>query len=234
MNIQGKSVLITGANRGIGRALLEEALARGATTVYAAARQPFLHPDARVRSVELDVTDTDHIARLKTQIRSLDVLVNNAGMFEPDDLADEAVLRRHLAVNADGPLRVAQAMRPLLARSSGAIVNVISIAAVAPMPAAPAYSMSKAALWSQTVTLRRMWAGAGIRVHAVFPGPVDTDMVRELEIPKAPAEQVAREVFDRLAAGEDDIFPDPMTAGLRDGWSQSPAKALEQQFARTA
>lgn len=232
MDPAGKSILITGANRGIGRALLEEALARGAGRVYAATRRPFPHPDARVQGIELDVTDTRQVSRLAAEIESLDVLVNNAGLFEPDDLTDETVMRRHTTVNVDGPLRVTQALLPRLAASSGAIVNIISIAAVSPMPTAPAYSRSKAAFWSDTVTLRTMLRRQGIQVHAVFPGPADTDMVRALLIPKTPPADIARAVFDGLAADEEDIFPDPMTAPLRSGWHHSPFKALEQQFAQ--
>ena len=231
MAIEGKTILVTGANRGIGRALVEEALDRGAARVYAGTRQPFAHPDGRVTPVILDVTSPAQIKAAAGLIGSLDILINNAGIFRPDDLSDRAALEQHLAVNLFGSYGVTQAFLPLLTRSRGAIVNNVSLAALAPIPLTPAYSVSKAAAFNLTQSLRALLAGRGVRVHAVLTGPVDTDMVRALDIPKASPQSVARGIFDGVAKGEEDIFPDPMSASLAGGWSSGVAKALERENA---
>jgi NAD(P)-dependent dehydrogenase (short-subunit alcohol dehydrogenase family) len=234
MTIAGKTVLVTGANRGIGQALVAEALSRGARRVYAGTRQPLTHPDPRVTPLTLDVTNTAQIQAAAEQVESLDLLINNAGVFLYDDLSDRAALERHLAVNLFGTWGVTQALLPLLVRSRGAIVNNVSIMALAPLPLTPAYSISKAAAFSLTQSLRALLAGRGVRVHAVLTGPTDTDMVRDLDIPKTSPEAVARAILDGVEAGEEDIFPDPMSASLADGWRNGAAKALERQNAALA
>ncbi len=150
-----------------------------------------------------------------------------------DDLNDRAGIDRHLAVNLFGTHAVTQAFLPLLARSQGAIVNVLSLGALASVPFSPAYAISKAAAFSMTQALRALWAGLGVKVHAVFPGPVDTDLTRSLDIPKASAESVARAILDGMDREEEDIFPDPMSENIADGWRSGVAKALERQFAAT-
>jgi NAD(P)-dependent dehydrogenase (short-subunit alcohol dehydrogenase family) len=126
---------------------------------------------------------------------------------------------------------VTQAFLPLVARSRGAIINVLSLAALASVPCSPAYSIPKAAVFSLTQSLRALWAGQGVRVHGVLAGPVDTDMTRSLDIPKASPESVARAIFDGVEKGEEDIFPDPMSESIADSWRNGVAKALERQFA---
>ena len=228
--IENKTILITGANRGIGRALLEEILKRDAKRVYAGTRQPFAHSDARVVPLILDVTNAVQIQRAVANVESLEILVNNAGIDLHDDLSDRAGIERHLAVNLFGTHSVIQALLPLLASSRGAIVNVLSLAALASVPFSPAYSISKAAALSLTQSLRALWSGR-LTVHAVFPGPVDTDMTRGLDIPKASAESVARAILDGMEKGEEDIFPDPMSQPIAEDWNSGVAKALERQFA---
>ena len=119
----------------------------------------------------------------------------------------------------------------LLTRSRGAIVNVLSLAAVAALPFTPTYSISKAAALSLTQSLRALFARRGVRVHAVLTGPVDTDMTRGLDIPKASPESVARAIFDGVEKEEEDIFPDPMSESIAESWRSGVAKALERQFA---
>src|SRR5580704_7738570 len=145
MTIAGKTVLVTGANRGIGQALVEEALSRGATRVYAGTRQPYAHPDGRVTPLTLDITDNGQVRAAAAQVEALDILVNNAGVFLFDDLSDREALERHLSVYLFGTYGVIQAFLPSLIASGGAIVNNVSIAALAPIPVTPAYSLSKAA-----------------------------------------------------------------------------------------
>ncbi len=230
-SIAGKAVLVTGANRGLGQALVDEALKRGARQVYAASRQPLAHADERVMPVILDVTDPAQIQRAVKQVESLDILINNAGISVPDDLSDRSAFERHLAVNLYGTLDVTQALLPALTRSRGAVVNVVSVGALAAVPVLPAYSVSKAASLSLTQSLRALLAGQGVSVQAVLPGPIDTDMVRDLPIPKTPPEAVARGIIDGIENGEDEIFPDPMAAMLAEGWRAGVSKELERQNA---
>jgi NAD(P)-dependent dehydrogenase (short-subunit alcohol dehydrogenase family) len=234
MTIEAKTVLVTGANRGIGRALVEEALRRGAKRVYAGTRQPLAHPDSRVTPVTLDVTNAAQVQAAAHQIGSLDILINNAGIALYDDLSDRAALERHLAVNLFGTYGVTQAFLPALTRSRGAIVNNVSLMALAPLPLTPAYSVSKAAAFNLTQSLRALLAERGVRVHAVLTGPTDTDMNRGFDIPKASPEAVARAIFDGVENEEEDIFPDPMSAAMADGWRAGVAKAFERENAALA
>jgi NAD(P)-dependent dehydrogenase (short-subunit alcohol dehydrogenase family) len=231
MKIAGAAVLVTGANRGIGRALVEEALRRGAQRVYAGTRQPLVHVDRRVMALTLDVTDAAQTRAAAEQVDSLDILINNAGVALYDDLSDRAALERHLAVNLFGPYGVIQAFLPQLTRSRGAIVNNLSLAALAPTLVIPAYSISKAAAFSLTQSLRALLGGRGVRVHAVLTGPVDTDMARGFAIPKSSPESVAREILNGVERGEEDIFPDPMSGSLAQGWRSGAAKGLERMQA---
>jgi NAD(P)-dependent dehydrogenase (short-subunit alcohol dehydrogenase family) len=229
--IANKSVLVTGANRGIGQALVEEALRRGAARVYAGTRQPWAHSDRRVTPVTLDVTDAAQIQAAVERVESLDVLINNAGIALYDDLSDRAALEQHLAVNLFGPWGMTQAFLPLLARSRGAIVNNVSMMALAPFPLTPAYAISKAAAFNLTQSLRALLAGRGVTVHAVLTGPTDTDMTRGLEILKASPESVARAIFDGVVSGDEDIFPDPISETVAESWRGGAVKALERQNA---
>ncbi len=233
-DVANKTVLITGANRGIGQALVEEALRRGAKRVYAGMRNPEPHPDRRVTPLKLDVTSAQQIQRAAGQVDILDVLINNAGIALYDDLSDPKVVEQHLAVNLFGPLNVTNAFLPLLTRSRGAIVNNVSMMSLAPVPITPAYAISKAAAFNLTQSLRALLARQGVRVHAVLTGPTDTDMTRGFDIPKASPESVAQAIFDGLEKGDEDIFPDPASQSMAEGWRAGVVKAMEHQFAAFA
>src|SRR6478735_3990243 len=169
--IADKTVLVTGANRGLGRALADEALRRGAKRVYAASRQPMVITEERVTPLILDVTNPAQIQDAVDSVESLDILINNAGVSVPDDLSDRSAFEQHLAVNLYGTLDVTRAFLPALTRSHGALVNIVSLGAVAAVPVLPAYSVSKAASMSLTQSLRALLAGQGVSVQAVLPGP---------------------------------------------------------------
>ncbi len=231
MRIANKVVLVTGANRGIGQALVEEALNRGAKRVYAGTRRPLAHSDVRVTPVTLDVTNAAQIQEAVERVESLDVLINNAGVAIYDDLSNLDVIEQHLAVNFFGLLKVTQAFLPLLKRSKGAIVNNLSLAGLAALPVIPSYSISKAAAFNLTQSLRALLASQGVSVHAVVLGPIDTDMNRGFEIPKASPASAAQGIFDGLEKGEDEIFPDPASLSIAEGWRAGALKALERQFA---
>jgi len=234
MIIADKAVLVTGANRGIGRALVEEALSRGAKRVYAGTRQPLAHPDGRVTPLTLDITNEAQIQRAVEEVESLDVLVNNAGVALVSELSDRVAFEQELAINLFGPYAVTQAFLPLLTRSKGAIVNILSMNSLAPLPLTAAYSASKAAAFSLTQSSRALFAGLGVSVHAVMPGPVDTDGTRGFDIPKASPESVARAIFDGVENEEEDIFPDPVSGSLAESWRSGAVKGLERQLAAFA
>lgn len=198
---------------------------------YAGTRQPLAHPDERVTPLNLDVTNAAQIQAAVEAVESLDILINNAGLAVYDDLSDRATIEQHLAVNLFGTHAVTQAFLPLLAQSRGAIVNGLSLAALASLPIIPAYSISKAATFSLSQSLRALLAGQGVSVHSVLTGPTDTDMSRGLDVPKASPRSVARAIFDGVENGEEDIFPDPISQSMAESWRSGAAKVMERQNA---
>jgi len=231
MKIADSTILVTGANRGLGKALVEESLRRGAKRVYAGARQPFTHADRRVVPLVLDVTNAAQIRAAVEKVDALDILVNNAGISLQNDLGDRAALERLLAVNLFGTYDVTQAFLPILTRSRSAIVNVLSLASIAAVPFDSLYSISKAAAFSLSQSLRALLAGRGVGVHIVLAGPLDTDMARNLDIPKASPELTARAIFGGVENEDEEIFPDPMSEAVAEGWRSGAVKALQRQFA---
>nr|WP_231990689.1 SDR family NAD(P)-dependent oxidoreductase [Mycobacterium sp. 852002-30065_SCH5024008] len=230
--LSGKAILITGGNRGIGHALTVEALKRGAGRVYVGTRKALADTgDSRVTPLTLDITDKADLEAAAGQVDSLDIVINNAGLALYDDLSDPSALQQHLAVNLFGTYAVIQTFLPLLVRSGGSIVNNLSVNALAPLPLIPAYSVSKAAAFSMTQSLRAMLAGQGVRVHAVLTGPVDTEMTRGLDIPKASPQSVAHAIFDGVENDDDEIFPDPLSRSLAERWDSGAIKVLERQYA---
>jgi NAD(P)-dependent dehydrogenase (short-subunit alcohol dehydrogenase family) len=183
-----------------------------------------------VTHLTLDVTNASQIERAADEVDTLDVLINNAGVAIYDDLSKLDVIEQHLAVNFLGLLKVTNAFLPLLKRSKGAIVNNLSLAGLAALPVIPSYSLSKAAAFNLTQSLRALLAGHGVTVHAVVLGPIDTDMNRGFEIPKASTESAAVGIFDGLEKGEEEIFPDPTSQSIAEGWRTGVLKALERQF----
>jgi NAD(P)-dependent dehydrogenase (short-subunit alcohol dehydrogenase family) len=231
MNIADSTVLVTGANRGIGKALVDEALNKGAKRIYAGARQSFAHADRRVTPIILDVTNASQIRAAAEKVDALDILINNAGISVQNDLSDRAALERLLSVNLFGTYDVTQVFLPILTRTRGAIVNILSLASIAAVPFDPLYSISKAAAFSLSQSLRALLTGQGVSVHIVLPGPIDTDMTRDLDIPKASPAATARAILDGVEKEDEEIFPDPMSAAVAEGWRQSAVKELQRQFA---
>jgi NAD(P)-dependent dehydrogenase (short-subunit alcohol dehydrogenase family) len=237
MDVKGSTALVTGASRGIGRTLVEELLARGAARVYAGSRRPdgWRNPygDPRVVPLALDVTDVAQIAAAAARADDVTLLVNNAGsMAFADPLAgDLADIEADWRTNYLGPVVVTRAFAPVLERNGGgAVVNVLSLIAFAPVPMLSGYSASKAAAASATQALRAQLAGRGITVHGVFPGAVDTEMSRELVVPKTRPAEVAVAILDAVEAGETEVFPDPMARDGYAAWRADPA-ALARQLA---
>jgi NAD(P)-dependent dehydrogenase (short-subunit alcohol dehydrogenase family) len=237
MHVNGTTALVTGANRGLGRALVAALLARGAAKVYAAARrvETVADPagaDGRIVPVQLDLTDLDQVARAAGRAGDATLLINNGGSLHfADPLAgDLAAIDADLRTNFIGPLALSRAFVPVLEdNGGGAIVNVLSLVVFGAVPAMGGYSASKAAAASSTQALRAQLADRKITVHGVFPGAVDTDMIRDFPIPKTGAAEVAAAILDGIEAGEENIFPDPMAQQGHRAWRADPA-AFERQL----
>jgi hypothetical protein len=210
--------------------LVEEALRRGAKRVYAGTRQPLVHPDERVTPLTLDVTDPAQVQRAAEEVGSLDLLFNNAGVALRAELSDRTALERQLAVNLFGTWGVTEAFRPLLTRTGGAVVNVVSVAALAAVPVLPAYSISKAATFSLSQSLRALFADRGHEracSHGRRPDRHRPRSGHPEDLPRGGRPGHLRRGGER---GEE-IFPDPMSETMAESWGTSPAKALERQNA---
>jgi len=237
MQVNGTIALVTGANRGLGRATVEALLARGTAKVYAAARRVETVKDLaaanrRVVPLALDLTDLEQVERAAMEAGDTTLLINNGGSLTfADPLGgDLAAIDVDLRTNFVGTLAMARAFVPVLAgNGGGAIVNLLSLVVFGAVPAMGGYSASKAAAASVTQALRAQLADKKITVHGVFPGAVDTDMIRDFPIPKTSAAAVAAAILDGVEAGEENIFPDPMAQQGHRAWREDPA-AFERQM----
>lgn len=230
MKLQDATVLITGANRGIGLAFARAALARGARKVYAGARKPASITLAGVEAVQLDVTKPDDVAAAAQRCGDVTLLINNAGIAAIGDfLAPDSVelARAHLETNFFGPLHMAQAFAPVLARNGGgAIINVLSVATWLSVQPIGAYSASKSAAWSLTNGLRRELRGQNTQVLGMHMGYVDTDMTHGFDVEKASPDEVVRYTLDALEAGAEEALVDDMTRQVKQGLSAEPGLYL--------
>jgi NAD(P)-dependent dehydrogenase (short-subunit alcohol dehydrogenase family) len=238
MQITESVALVTGANRGIGRAYVEALLQQGARRIYAAARTVstldgvVALDERRIHPVKLDVTSAADARAVAARAGDVNLLINNAAILGLGGSADVSLdeLRSNMETNFFGTLNVTRAFIPALEKHHGAVVNMLTLVALVSMPALSAYNASKAAALSLTQSLRADLGKRGIAVHGVFPGAVDTDMIRDFQMPKTPPIDIARAVLDGVTAGEEDIFPDPMSQQVYAAWRQDP-KAVERQFA---
>jgi len=235
--IEGSVALVTGANRGIGRALTEALLTRGARKVYATARNPeslLALQDERRVWLRLDVTDADQIRAAGEAAADVELVFNNAGVALARGITDLTAIgqaRREMEVNYFGPLQLLQRLTPTLARNGGgAVINIGSAAGLTNIPFLPTYSATKAALHSLTQAARILLGAQGTSVFGVYPGPVDTDMSRELLLPKSSPRDVAFAILDGIEAGQEYIFPDPFAVDFGRQFESSP-KASERQIA---
>lgn len=222
--LDGRTVLVTGANGGLGQEFVHQALDRGARRVYATARTPRQWDDARVVPLALDLTDPASVARAADTATDVDLLVNNAAVAPEEDTSvvagDEEVLRRIFETNVIGTLRVTKALVPALAANGGgAVLNVLSLAAWIPMPTA--YAASKAAMWSVTNALRVELASQQTSVTGVIVGMIDTAMSARFDVPKISAASVVEQSYDGAVTGAFEVLADEdsrdVKARLSDG-----------------
>ncbi len=239
MNFKDAVVLVTGANRGLGRSLVEASVEAGARRVYAGARDPkqleglvARSPD-RIIPLQLDITSASSLEAAAARATDATVLINNAGVLAAYGVlaSSAAELEADFATNFFGMIATTRAFLPALERAGrAAIVNVLSVASLASVPALGGYSASKAASFSATQALRSDVAKRNISVHAVLPGAIDTDMVRAMEMPKTSPDAVAKSIIDGVQQGLEEIFPDPISRQMVEVWKRDP-KALERQLA---
>ncbi|MGV9411029.1 SDR family oxidoreductase [Nocardia sp. NPDC003693] len=214
--LEGATVLVTGGQRGLGKAFAREFLERGATKVYVTARKPQESDDQRIVPLELEVTDPNSVAAVAERASDVTIVVNNAGVLRPAPLlrADLAGVEETFATNVFGPLRIAQAFAPILAANGGgALVNIHSVLSWS--SGAAAYGASKAALWSVTNSLRLELAGQGTQVVGVHLGFADTDMVRSIPAEKLEPGVVAAQVADGVAQGASEVLVDDFTRQVK-------------------
>jgi NAD(P)-dependent dehydrogenase (short-subunit alcohol dehydrogenase family) len=232
MQLNHATVLITGANRGIGLAFAREALARGAAKVYAAARVADNVKLPGVIPLRLDVTDPDQVAAAARACGDVNVVISNAGIANTGGfLAEGAVdaARRHLETNFFGMLHMARAFAPVLAANGGgALLHVLSVASWINSPLLGNYGMSKSAAWALTNGLRAELEAQKTQVLGLHMGFVDTDLTQGLDVPKLRAQDVVRIAYDALEAGASEVLADEFTKQVHAGLSAQPAVYLQQ------
>jgi NAD(P)-dependent dehydrogenase (short-subunit alcohol dehydrogenase family) len=218
-SLDGQTVLVTGANRGMGREYVTRLLDRGVAKVYAAARNPrsIDATDSRIVPLQLDVTHAASVAEAGALASDVSVLINNAGISRMASVldADASKLREELETNLFGPLALASTFADRIAERSGAIVNVASVLAWLPMGAS--YGVSKAAMWSATDSMRLELALRGVQVVGVYVGLVDTDMAKFTDMPKSHPADVVRQVLDGIESGAEEVLADELTRSVRAG-----------------
>jgi NAD(P)-dependent dehydrogenase (short-subunit alcohol dehydrogenase family) len=236
MNIQDSTVLVTGANRGIGKAFADALLERGATKVYAAVRDVATVTDPRLVPIQLDVTDPDRVAAVARELDDVQVVVNNAGVLNVSIplSASLDVARLELETNYLSLVSMTQAFAPVLeGNGGGAFVNVLSIFSWVAMPLISTYSASKAAAWSFTNAARIELRRQGTHVVGVFVRGVDTDMAAAFDIDKVPPSIVAASGLDALEAGEPEAVVDDYSRAAKAGLSDDQGELypeIEREF----
>lgn len=232
MKIENAVVLVTGANRGIGLAFSRELLARGASKVYAGARDPATVTQSGVHALRLDVDRPEDVAAAAALASDVTLIINNAGIAQSGGFlaADsEEVARRIFETNFFAMLRVSKAFAPILkANGGGALLNVLSIAAWVNGGELAAYSASKSAAWSLTNALRSELAAQKTQVLALHMGYVDTDLTRGFDVPKSSPEEIVKRALDGVEAGADEVLADELTLQVKRGMTAARPSYLPQ------
>jgi NAD(P)-dependent dehydrogenase (short-subunit alcohol dehydrogenase family) len=229
VNIEGSTVVVTGGQRGIGRALVGELLDRGAAKVYATARSPKPGGNPRIQSVELDVTDANSVAALSQIATDATIVINNAGIFPETRLlsSDFEEIRAVFETNYFGALRIARAFAPILARNGGgALVDIHSV--LSWLAGSGAYGDSKAAFWSATNSLRMELERQRTLVTGVHLAYTDTDMVKDVDAPKNDPQDVAKRIVDAVEHGDTEVLVDEITRHFKAELS-GPVEGLQMR-----
>ena len=237
MDVQGAVVLVTGANRGIGAAFVDQLKRRGAAKIYAAARDVATIEADGVHPLELDVTNADQIAAAAAAASDVQLLVNNAGISTGTALVtgDEAAIRREMDTNFYGPLLMTRAFAPVLrSNGGGAILDVISALSWFSVPGGGAYAASKAAAWMLADSTRLELADQGTQVVSVHMGLVDTDMARGMDAPKVSPVDLANAGLDAVESGAQEVLADEWAAFVKSGLTLDPEARYAQIFAALA
>ncbi len=231
MKLQDATVLVTGANRGLGLAFARAALERGARKVYAAARNPEQVKLEGTIPVRLDVLDEESVREAARRCDDVTLVINNAGIASVASLLGSdgaASLRQHLETNFFGMLRVSQQFAPVLKQNGGgALLNVLSVVSFVNAPALSTYSISKTAAWGLTNALRNELRPQGTQVLALHVGFIDTDLTRGFEVPKTSPEVVAARAFDALEGDSGEVMADEVAQLVKGGLSSVSAPYLE-------
>lgn len=231
--LKDKVVLITGANRGIGKSLVKASLKKGARKIYATSRDLNRMPnfgDERVVPLELDITNSSQISKVAAKATDVEVLINNAGILSYGNVLEGelSAVENDMKVNYYGTINMMKAFAPILKKNTPAkIVNIVSIVAYSPLPSIAGYSASKTALYSATLSVRIELAKKGITVHAINPGAIDTDMNKGSEWDMPAPDEIAKIILDKVEVGELDIVPDEMGLGMFNAWKEEPSKLAE-------
>ncbi|PRY37873.1 SDR family oxidoreductase [Umezawaea tangerina] len=217
MDLAGRTALVTGANRGLGRHFAEQLLQRGAT-VYAGARNPAAVDLPGVIPIRLDVTDPESVAEAARTASGVSILVNNAGSSTGASVTGGSLadIRLEMETHYFGTLVVTRAFAPQLAeQGGGAVLNVLSVLSWLTAPGVSAYAAAKSAAWSLTSAQRLELAAQGTQVTALHVGYMDTDMARHVSSPKIDPATVAKLALDGLAAGEAEVLADDLSRTVR-------------------
>ena len=231
--LKDQVILITGANRGIGKSLVEEALKKCARKIYATSRDLSNIPnfrDDRVVALELDITNIHQIAKLKEATRDVQILINNAGSLNKGTILKGEIngIEADMKTNYYGTVAMMREFASILENNAPSkIVNIVSIAAYSPLPSIAGYAASKAALFSATLSARIELAKKGIIVHMVNPGAIDTDMNKGIDWDMPSPDGIAKIILDKVEAGQLDIVPDEMGLGMFNIWKEEPSKLAE-------
>ncbi len=239
MQLKGSVCFVTGSNRGIGRAIVEELIKSGAAKVYAAARNTEALKElvaaskGKVVAVRLDVTSEEQIRAAARSAPDTQILINNAGIANYTGVisaADSKSARAEMEVNYFGLMNMTRAFAPILAKNEGGVlVNISSVGGLLGIPAFGTYCATKAAVHSLTQSVRGELSAQGTRVICVYPGPIDTDMAARLDIEKETPQQVAREIFLGIESGAEEVYPDKVSLDFA-AKLKADAKGLEKAW----